>query len=70
MYDLTLPNLKSAVREVGDSFEFLRYDCDEDPDELGAHNPDLLAATKILQGFVTGALEVQPPPQRPVRVFP
>ena len=69
MHDLTIPNLKSAVREVGDSYEFLRYDCSEDPDELGAHNPDLLAATRILQDFVTGARDVQPP-ARPQRVFP
>lgn len=47
-----LTDLANAIAEVGDAYEFLRYDCAEDPDEIGAHNPTLLDATALIQDFV------------------
>lgn len=52
--EIEIEELREAVAEVGDSHEFLSYNCDEDPDDIGDHNPTLLEATRTLQEFANG----------------
>ena len=60
MKDVEEDALRYAIREVGHSYEFLTYDCDEDPDDMEGHNPSLLDATRVLQDFAYGNTTTNP----------